>query len=250
MTDELREIRSEAWSLLRSASVLPVRFTLFFLLLTLGLDLASALAGSYVTDPASSLSFSFVRILSLLLGAVLNAGFACYCLRVTRGEKSVSYGTLFEALPFAGKVVLLNLLQGALVGLGLSLFIIPGLVLGFSYAFALFYLCEDPALNVIEALRRSRREMQGRKWPAALLLTSFWPLALAVALCALCVEYALPPLLPDSLAGSLLFTLLSDTLCALPELVLLPWAGLSMALFFRRAVRAREAEEESWGPEV
>ena len=250
MPDELREIRSEAWSLLRSASVPPVRFTLFFLLLTLGLDLASTLAGAFVRDQASSLPFAFVRILSMLLGAVFSAGFACYCLRVTGGEKHVPYGTLFEALPFAGKVVLLNLLQGALVGLGLSLFVIPGLVLGFSYAFALFYLCEDPALNVVEALRRSRREMQGRKWPAALLLTSFWPLALAAALCAVGAEYALSPLLPDTPGGSLLFTLLSDTLCALPELLLLPWAGLSMALFFRRAVRAREAEEEFWGPEL
>lgn len=249
MPDELRDIRREARELLRTASVSPLRFTLFFLAVSAALDLVATGVGSYVPDPAASLPFSFVRILTALLGTVFSAGYVCYCLGVACRGESMPYRALFDALPFAGKVVLLNLLRGALIGLGLSVLVVPGVVLGFCYLFAQFFLCENPELGVAEAMRRSRREMRGRKWSAFLLLSSFWPLAMALAGILLLCESVLTQLLPNTLAGNLLFTLISDAAIAVPMVYLLPWLELSLTIFFRRA-RESAREEETWGPEV
>ena len=157
----LPEIRAEAKNLLKTARVSPVRMAALFFGVTLVLNLISTaisfLSGS--TFDLLSLSFSFVDTLIMLLGLVLSAGFSGYCLSVQRGE-TAPYESLFDAFPFAGKVILLNLLMLLAIGTGLTLFFVPGIVLAFSYSNAVFHLCETPDIGVIEALRRSRQEMR------------------------------------------------------------------------------------------
>ena len=149
------EIRAEAKELLRTARVSPFRFTLLFLAIDLVLDEISTAINYMLGDGVSVIPFpfSFVNILITLLATVLLAGYVCYCLGVCRGE-AMPYDSLFDAFPFAGKIILLDLLVGVLTGLAAMLFIVPGIVLALSYSLAVFHLCEEPELGVIEAMRR------------------------------------------------------------------------------------------------
>ena len=232
-------VKAEAKSLLATARVSPLRFTLLFLVITLGLDLVSTAVSDLLGDSVGvlSFSFSFVGMLVTLLSTVLLAGYVNYCLCIQR-DMEMPYDSLFDAFPFAGKVILLEVLQGLIIGVGIMLFIIPGVILGFSYAFALYHLCEDPDISVIEALRRSRRETKGWKWQLFLLLLSFWPLLLAAALALGVCEYFLNGAFPGTLTGDLLYTLVTGVLAGAAEMYLMPYMELAQVSFYRRVTAA------------
>ena len=231
-----RTLKEQSWNLMRTARVLPLRMTALLLALTLGLNLIGAVAGRLLPMAAVNglpVAFSFFDVLILLINGVLNAGFLLYCLRVRRGE-ALPYDSLFDAFPFAGKVVLLDVLMWSLIGLGFSLFILPGVVLLFSYSMAMFHLVDEPELSVLEALHRSRAEMRGHKWQLFGLFVSFWPLLLGEFAALSVSQTLLGRALPDTLAGDLLYVLLSSLLLALVEIFLTPYLRLTQAGFYEQ----------------
>ena len=143
-------IKAESRSLLRTGSVNPFRMTLFYLLITLVLDMINS-GVSYMIDSAGGftvLSFSFVSILVGLVALVLNAGYYCYCFGILRREE-MPYESLFDAFPFAGKVILLSIVEGVFIFLWSMLFVIPGIIAAYRYSFAMLNLCENPELGVM-----------------------------------------------------------------------------------------------------
>ena len=242
-----RALKETSWHLMRTARVLPLRMTALLLALTLGLNLIGAVAGRLLPMAAVNglpVAFSFFDVLILLINGVLNAGFLLYCLRVRRGE-SLPYDSLFDAFPFAGKVVLLDVLMWSLIGLGFSLFILPGFIMLFSYSMAMFHLVDEPELSAFEALRRSRAEMRGHKWQLFALFVSFWPLLLGEFAALSVSQMLLGRALPDTMAGDLLYVLLSSLLLALVEIFLTPYLRLTQAGFYEQVKQpAPEAPQE------
>ena len=53
------------------------------------------------------------------------------------------------------------------------LFIIPGIIAGYRYRFALYNLCENPEMGVMEALNMSKAQTWGHKWELFVLDLSF-----------------------------------------------------------------------------
>ena len=242
-----RALKETSWRLMRTARVLPLRMTALLLALTLGLNLIGAVAGRVLPMAAVNglpVAFSFFDVLILLINGVLNAGFLLYCLRVRRGE-ALPYDSLFDAFPFAGKVVLLDVLMWSLIGLGFSLFIVPGWIMLFSYSMAMFHLVDEPEMSVLEALRRSRAEMRGHKWQLFGVFVSFWPLLLGEFAALFVSQTLLGRALPDTLAGDLLYVLLSSLLLALVEIFLTPYLRLTQAGFYEQVKQpAPEAPQE------
>ena len=167
---DIGAIKAESRSLLRTGSVNPFRMTLFYLLIALVLDTINS-GVSYMIDSAGGftvLSFSFVSILVGLVALVLNAGYYCYCLGILRREE-MPYESLFDAFPFAGKVILLSIVEGVFIFLWSMLFVIPGIIAAYRYSFAMLNLCENPELGVMEALDLSKRQTNGYKMQLFLL---------------------------------------------------------------------------------
>ena len=50
------------------------------------------------------------------------------------------------------------------IGLGLLCFLVPGIILTYSYRMVPYILADDPAIAPIEALKKSRAMMKGQKW--------------------------------------------------------------------------------------
>ena len=150
-----RSLKAEVRETLRDAQVSPRAMTALYLALLLVMNLVDSLTGT-------GLPATFVMILVTLLGLVLDVGYILYCMAVRRGERA-EFLTLFDGFSFAGKVVLLGLLQAALVYLWSLLFVIPGIVAAYRYRFAFCNLCEDPGLSPLEALNMSKRQTAGYK---------------------------------------------------------------------------------------
>ena len=83
------------------------------------------------------------------------------------------YTTLFYGFLFAGKIILLEIVQYIFVFLWSLLFIIPGIIAGYRYRFALYNLCENPEMGVMEALNMSKAQTRGHKWELFVLDLSF-----------------------------------------------------------------------------
>lgn len=244
-----RAVKAEARELLRTASVSPLKFTALFLFINLALDEIGAAVGFFWLSDVKlvsigfsgfNLSLSFVTVLVELLGTVLYAGYTNYGLCVQRGV-AMPYDSLFDAFSFAGKVILLSVVEGVLVALASMLFIIPGVYLLFAYAFSLFYLCENPGAGVLEAMRRSREATKGYKMQFFALLLSFLPLLLLAGLAVeLCEMFLLENAFPETLSGELLHTLVSGVIAGCAALYIEPYLLLARVGFYRRATEREE----------
>lgn len=154
-------LKADVKELLRTAQVSPKGMTALYLGLGLLLSLVNRLAGRG-SESGFDPVVLFVTILTSLLSAVLGVGFVLYCMAIRRGERA-AYLTLFDGFTFVGKIIALELLMSLFIMLWSMLFIIPGIVAGYRYRFALYNLCENPGIGVMEALDMSKRQTWGYK---------------------------------------------------------------------------------------
>lgn len=114
----------------------------------------------------------FISIVISLVAVVLSAGYILYAMSVRKGIVT-PYSTMFDGFLFAGKIILLSIVQYIFVFLWSLLFIIPGIIAGYRYRFALYNLCENPEMGVMEALNMSKAQTRGHKWELFVLDLSF-----------------------------------------------------------------------------
>ncbi|MBR3321021.1 MAG: DUF975 family protein, partial [Exiguobacterium sp.] len=77
-----------------------------------------------------------------------------------------------------GKHVTAVILLAIFQTLWTLLFIVPGIMKFFSYAFTYFILRDEPALSVRESITKSRALMHGQKWEAFKLILPMIPVFL------------------------------------------------------------------------
>ena len=184
-------LKMEAKGIVKSARVSACLFTLLFLAISWLLSGISEYVSldadrAYYLSVASGVDLSFlalhrtfspvlvtfVSIMVGLLNVLLNAGYARYHLGVRRGEE-MPYETLFDGFSFAGKLILLSIVQYLFIFLWSLLFVIPGIIAAYRYRFAVYNLCEDPEMGVMEALNMSKAQTNGFKWQLFALDWSF-----------------------------------------------------------------------------
>lgn len=196
------QLKREAKEIVRNARVSAYLFTFLYLAIITVLDVINTyINGSVVTYmelnfPSVPVPEFFSRVTQLpgtlvlfvsvmvwLLMTMLNAGVALYHLGVRSGEEK-GCGTLFDGFAFAGKVILLQLLVTACVTAGMLLFVIPGLFFAYRYRFAMYNLCENPEMGILEAFAMSRAQTHGYKMDLFVLDLTFlgWNLLGALTL--------------------------------------------------------------------
>lgn len=119
----------------------------------------------------------FVNVLIALFTLVIQYGYVAYSLGVIRGQ-SPRWGEIFGQFHQAGKIILAEVLQVIFVTLWSFLLIIPGIIALYRYQMIPYLLIDDPDCSVLEAFRRSKQLMRGRKWELFVLAISFLPWAL------------------------------------------------------------------------
>ena len=93
-----------------------------------------------------------------------------------------------------GNVVVGVFLRDLILAIGFMLFIIPGVILTYSFRMVPYILAEDPTVSAIDALKRSRAMMQGNKWKAFVFDLSFilWYLLAGITCGLLAIFYVNP----------------------------------------------------------
>ena len=161
-----KRMKADAKNLLASARVSPKAMVALYLGIALVLDLLATFIGDV------GLASTFLSILTSLLLLVLDAGFVLYCMDIRRGEES-GFLTLFDGFSFVGKLIALHIVIYALIFLWSMLFLIPGIIAGYRYRFAVYNLCENPELGIFEALNMSKQQTMGYKTQLFILDASY-----------------------------------------------------------------------------
>lgn len=126
---------------------------------------------------------TILSLVQFVIGGVVRQGYATHLLKQHDGE-ALDVKDLFSQFHRFGDGFCLKLLEGLYVVLWTLLFIIPGIIAGFSYAMAPFIMAENPDMTASEALRASKELMNGHKWELFCLRFSLigWDLVSAVTL--------------------------------------------------------------------
>ena len=114
----------------------------------------------------------FAAVIYFVLGSFIGVGYAKFNLNLV-DKKNAAFETLFEYFSRWKTTTIARLLRALYVFLWSLLFIIPGIVAGFSYAMTDYILAEDPELTADEAISQSKSIMMGNKWRFFCLQFSF-----------------------------------------------------------------------------
>ena len=194
-------LKQESKALLKTARVNPYLFTLLVLAVTLiisgisnYMNMDDEFAYLYSVQYGIDLSFLalhrafpalvvlFVSVVCALLNMVLEAGVSLYHLGIRRGEE-MPYVTLFDGFSFAGKIILLSIVQYIFIFLWSLLFVIPGIVKAYAYSMAYYIKLDHPDYGWKACIDESRRLMDGHKWEKFVLDLSFLGWIIVGSLC-------------------------------------------------------------------
>ena len=112
-----------------------------------------------VKPPASSYMIDGALRLVMM---IVSAGFTIFVLNTIRNAGAV-YGNLLDGFGMAGRIILLNLMEGILVFLWSLLLLVPGIIAAYRYSQAIYILLDHPEKSVLECIRESKELMKGRK---------------------------------------------------------------------------------------
>ncbi|MEG1658056.1 MAG: DUF975 family protein [Oscillibacter sp.] len=169
-----KQHKADAKICLRSAQVSPKAMMALYMGLVLALNLVDVVAGGGAAGLVNRNPLgTFVSVLTGLLGLVLATGFTLYCMALRRGERA-EFLSLFDGFSFVGKIIGLYLVEYFFIFLWSMLFAIPGMIAIYRYRFAIYNLCENPELGVMEALDMSKRQTLGYKGQLFMLDLSYF----------------------------------------------------------------------------
>ena len=114
----------------------------------------------------------FMAVVYFVLGSFVGVGYAKFNLNLV-DKKNAAFENLFEFFSHWKTTTITRLLRALYTFLWSLLFIIPGIVAGFSYAMTDYILAEDPELTADEAISQSKSIMMGNKWRFFCLQFSF-----------------------------------------------------------------------------
>lgn len=114
-----------------------------------------------------------VFIFDLFVFAPLRMGVDRFFLVNTQRNAEIGEVTYAFAAGRYLKIVGANFLKSLFVGLGTLLFIIPGVILEYSFLMVPYILADNPQISAMDCIRRSSEMMKGHKWDAFVLTLSF-----------------------------------------------------------------------------
>jgi len=110
-----------------------------------------------------SVASNVCSIAQLIIGGPMELGREILFLRISR-RADARFGQLFDGFQNFGSALGAYLLMLIFVFLWTLLLIIPGIIAALSYSMTFFIMADDPGVDPLEAIRRSKRLMYGNKW--------------------------------------------------------------------------------------
>jgi uncharacterized membrane protein len=141
-----------------------------------------------------SIGSYFFAVVGFMVEGFLAFGIAHVYLSLVRGKKkTVDIGDMFLGNKYLGDNIMLGLMKNVFIALWSLLFVIPGIIKGYSYAMAYYIKYDHPEYDWKTCITESRKMMDGHKWRLFCLEFSFigW-LLLGSLVCGIGVLWVIP----------------------------------------------------------
>lgn len=181
-----------------------------------------------------------VALVILFYSIVVGFGYSAYALHRMRGEEG-GYEDLFSYFYLAAKIIWMEILKCIFIYLWSLLLVFPGFIAYYRYRMAEYVLLDDPDISALEAIRRSKQMMVGRKFELFIVDLSFigWQI-----LCTVVVSVVSGVFGALSVPGMIvtILTLIADTVISmyLTAYITLTEAGFYLFLLERKVPPVQE----------
>ena len=122
-----------------------------------------ALAAGLIISVILAAATSIGGIASILLTGPLYVGLHFTFLKIARKDIDIKFENVFDGCYSFGPNLVLGLMRELLITLWTFLFIIPGIIKGYSYSMAYFVKADYPEYGWRECLQESERLMKGNR---------------------------------------------------------------------------------------
>ena len=191
-------------------------------------------------------------VVTLIVGGAVTLGYAKYNLNLV-DHKEAKLKDLFSQFDRLGTGFGMQFLRGLFIFLWSLLFLIPGVIAGYSYYMTPFILCEQPDMTAREAIKKSKMLMKGNKWRLFCLNLSFigWEILGALIFGIIVLSITFPLMLSgggiaENSAGILLaVTAMIVAILVFSVLITLflsPYITASIAAFYREISEGRYSQ--------
>ncbi len=119
-----------------------------------------------------------MSLIALVLGGAINLGWCQFHTNLVKDREDARFNDLFAHFDRLGRGFVMNLVMSLFIVLWSLLFIVPGIIATYRYAMVPYLMAEFPELKTMDAIRESKRLMQGNKWRLFCLQMSFFGWAL------------------------------------------------------------------------
>ncbi len=111
-------------------------------------------------------------LITFFIGGAIELGYCRFNKNLIQGTDP-KFTDLFSRMDIFLKALGLRLVITLFTVLWAILLIIPGIIAALSYSMAFYIMEEDPSIDILEAIRRSKEMMMGNKWRLFCLGISF-----------------------------------------------------------------------------
>ncbi|MDF2485162.1 MAG: hypothetical protein K0R46_1330 [Herbinix sp.] len=101
-------------------------------------------------------------LITFIIGGVIELGYCRFNKNLIKGNNP-QFSDLFSQFNLFGKAFGLRIIKTIFIILWTLLFIIPGIVASYRYSMAFYIMDDNPAIDIMEAIRQSKAMMQGNK---------------------------------------------------------------------------------------
>ena len=102
-------------------------------------------------------------LVSLFIGGPMTLGISYFALAISRNQEA-RFEQLFKGFNNFGTALGAYLLMAIFVILWMLLLIIPGIIAAISYAMTFYIIADNPSIQVMDAIDKSKKMMYGYKW--------------------------------------------------------------------------------------
>lgn len=115
---------------------------------------------------------TILSIIRFVIGGAIGVGYSRFNLDLIEGN-GARLSTVFGSFKQLTVALVARILRDIYITLWTLLFIIPGIIAGYSYSMMHYVMADNPGIGASEAIAESKRLMKGNKWRLFCLRLSF-----------------------------------------------------------------------------
>lgn len=127
---------------------------------------------------------TILSIIRFVIGGAVGVGYSRFNLDLIEGN-GAKLSTVFGSFKQLTGALVARILRDIYITLWTLLFIIPGIIAGYSYSMIHYVMADNPGIGANEAIAESKRLMKGNKWRLFCLRLSFIGWELLAVFCTL-----------------------------------------------------------------